>query len=105
MTMPHCIRRLTTTVALAAMAMAMAISFEAAASQSHPPPPPETPLVAQILPVAAGALVGTAVGFFIVPVLVPSVAVVATVGPPTSPMFGAIGAGLGALVGMTQAPK
>ena len=33
------------------------------------------------------------------------VAVAATVGPPTSPMFGFIGAGLGALVGATQATK
>lgn len=100
MTVARCIRRLTVAAALAATA----ISVEAAAAPPAPPPP-ETPLVAQILPVAAGALVGTAVGFFIVPVLVPSVAVVATAGPPTSPMFGAIGAGLGALIGVTQAPK
>lgn len=101
MRVARCIRRLTVAAALAATA----ISVEAAAAPPAPPPPPETPLVAQILPVAAGALVGTAVGFFIVPVLVPSVAVVATAGPPTSPMFGVIGAGLGALIGMTQEMK
>ncbi len=101
MTMPRCIRRLTAAAALAALS----IPFEAAAAPPAPPPPPETPLVAQLLPVAAGALVGTAVGFFVVPVLVPGVAVVAAAGPPTSPMFGAIGAGLGALIGVTQAQK
>lgn len=94
----RCIRHFAVAAALAVTA----ISVEASAA---PPPPPETPLVSQILPVAAGALVGTAVGFFIVPVLVPGVAVVAAAGPPTSPMFGVIGAGLGALVGVTQVPK
>ena len=96
------------THALAAAALALAVvsaSFEAAAAPPSPPPPQETPFVAKLLPVAAGALVGTAVGFFIVPVLVPSVAGAATVGPPTRPLFGLAGAGLRALIGTTQAPK
>lgn len=96
----------THTLAAATLALAVAAaSFEAAAAPPPPPPPPEASFVAKMLPVAAGALVGTAVGFFIVPVLVPSMAVAATVGPPTSPMLGVAGAGIGALIGVTQAPK
>jgi len=98
--------RFTHVLAAATLALAIAApAFEAAAAPPAPPPPPETPFVAKILPMAAGALVGTAVGFFIVPVLVPSVAVAAAAGPPTSPMLGFVGAGLGALIGGTQAPN
>ncbi|WP_448188994.1 hypothetical protein [Azospirillum sp. sgz301742] len=88
------------THALVAAALVLAIAAPAAAaSPAVPPAPPETPFVAKMLPVAAGALVGAAAGFFILPVLAPSVAVAATVGPPTSPLFGLAGAGLGALIG------
>lgn len=88
-----------------AAALLLAIATAPAAAAPPAPPPPETPFVAKLLPVAAGALVGAAAGFFIVPALVPGVAVAATAGPPTSPLFGLAGASLGALVGSTQAPK
>lgn len=98
--------RLTRCLAAGTLALTIAaLPFEATAASPPAPPPPETPFVAKILPVAAGALVGTAVGFFVVPVLVPGIAVAATAGPPTSPMLGLVGAGLGALVGGTQVPK
>ncbi|WP_109122265.1 hypothetical protein [Azospirillum sp. TSO22-1] len=101
--------RLSRTLAATAVVLAVAApAFEAAAAPPAPPappPPPETPFVAKLLPVAAGTLVGAAAGFFIVPVLVPGVAVAAAAGPPTSPLFGFVGAGLGALIGTTQAPK
>lgn len=91
------------THALVAATLALAIaapSGEAAAAQPVAPPrPADTPFVAKLLPVAAGALVGAATGFFILPLLAPGIAVAATAGPPTSPLFGFAGAGLGALIG------
>jgi hypothetical protein len=90
------------TNALVAATFVLAIAtpaLDAAAAPPVAPPPPETPFVAKLLPVAAGALVGAATGFFIVPLLAPGAAVVAVAGPPTSPLFGFAGAGLGALIG------
>lgn len=90
-------------VRMLAAALVLAAAAQApVATAAEPPraqPPHETPFVAKVLPIAAGALVGAAAGFFIVPVLVPSVAVVAASGPPTSPLFGLAGASLGALIG------
>lgn len=93
--------------ALVAVAFTLAIaapSLEAAAAAPASPPPPETPFIAKMLPVAAGALVGAATGFFILPllapgILAPGVAAGVIAGPPTSPLFGVAGAGMGALIG------
>lgn len=87
---------------VAALMLAVVAAPVTGATAAEPPrtqPQHETPFVAKMLPIAAGALVGAAAGFFIVPVLVPSVAVAAAAGPPTSPVFGLAGASLGALIG------
>lgn len=98
--------RLPYTLAAATFALAIAAApLPAVAAAPPAPPPPEAPFVAKLLPIAAGTLVGAAAGFFIVPVLVPGVAAAAAVGPPTSPLFGFVGASIGALIGTTQAPK
>lgn len=62
--------------------------------------PPE-PSLAKVMPFAAGALVGGATAFFILPLIVPSLASgAATVGPAVgTPALGAIGAVIGGAVG------
>jgi hypothetical protein len=63
-------------------------------------------LQARILPVAAGALVGAAAGFFLLPLLVPATAAAATAGvsATATPVFAVIGAGLGGVVGYEYLP-
>ena len=55
----------------------------------------------RLLPVAAGALVGAAASFFILPLIVPGTAVAATAGasPTAGPLVAAIGAGIGGFLG------
>ncbi len=79
--------------------VAAAVSATPAAAQVAPPEP--EPFISHVLPVAAGALVGTAVTFFILPLIVPALASGApAVGPAVAtPMTGAIGAALGGYVG------
>ncbi|MGE0420416.1 MAG: hypothetical protein AB7O80_26725, partial [Acetobacteraceae bacterium] len=56
------------------------LGIEPAAAQVAPPE--ETPLIAHALPIAAGALVGTATSFFILPLVIPALASGATVAGP-----------------------
>jgi len=59
-----------------------------------------------ILPVAAGALIGAAAGFFLLPWLIPATAVAASAGASTtaSPVLAAIGAGVGSIAGYEFGP-
>jgi len=59
-----------------------------------------------MLPVAAGALVGAAAGFFLLPWVIPATAVAAAAGASTtaSPMLAAVGAGIGGVLGYELAP-
>lgn len=61
----------------------------------------ESPLIAHVLPIAAGALVGTASTFFILPLIVPALASTVPVAGPAvaSPLVGAVGAVVGGFVG------
>jgi hypothetical protein len=69
----------------------------------------QTPAPAQvnshILPIAAGALIGAAAGFFLLPWVIPATAVAATAGASTtaSPTLGLIGAGIGSFIGFEAA--
>lgn len=91
-----------------ALALVLAISpLEWANAQAAPPP--EQPFIAKVLPVAAGALVGGALGFFILPLILPatgataSAAAGAAVGPITSPLYGLAGASVGGFIGSRYA--
>jgi hypothetical protein len=60
-----------------------------------------------LLPVAAGALVGAAVSFFLLPLVIPATAVAATgagVSATASPIFAAVGAGVGGVIGYKLVP-
>ena len=58
-----------------------------------------------ILPIAAGALVGAAAGFFVLPWVIPATAVAAGTGAVTSsPIFAMLGAGIGGIVGYKMEP-
>jgi hypothetical protein len=58
-----------------------------------------------ILPIAAGALVGAAAGFFVLPWVIPATAVVAGTGAVTSsPIFAVLGASIGGIVGYKMVP-
>lgn len=61
----------------------------------------ESPMIAHVLPIAAGALVGTASTFFILPLIVPAMASTVPVAGPAvaSPLAGAVGAVVGGVVG------
>ena len=63
--------------------------------------PPPTQLNDHVLPVAAGALVGAAASFFLLPWIIPATAVAAAAGASTtaSPILAVIGAGVGGVVG------
>ncbi len=54
-----------------------------------------------VLPVAAGALVGAAASFFLLPLLVPTMAVAATTGVSVTsgPVVAVVGAGIGGILG------
>lgn len=61
----------------------------------------ESPMIAHVLPIAAGALVGTASTFFILPLIIPAMAAtVPAAGPAVaSPLIGAVGGVVGGFVG------
>jgi len=85
-----------------ALALVLALSpLEWANAQTAPPA--EQPFIAKVLPVAAGALVGGAVGFFILPLILPGSAATAAAGvvtgPATSPFYGLAGASVGGFIG------
>lgn len=88
-----------------AMALVLALSpLEWANAQAAPPV--EQPFIAKVLPVAAGALIGGAVGFFILPLVLPATGATATnavvgaaAGPLTSPFYGLAGASVGGFIG------
>lgn len=97
-------RRISPATALAvaaALSMTPIMARPARAQVSAPDP---EPVLSHVLPIAAGALVGTAVTFFILPLIVPAVASgVPTVGPAVAtPFVGAVGAALGGVVGYTM---
>ena len=57
------------------------------------------------LPIAAGALVGAAAGFFVLPWVVPATAVAAGTGAVTSsPIYAFIGASIGGMLGYKVVP-
>jgi hypothetical protein len=62
---------------------------------------PRAQLSAHILPIAAGALVGAAASFFVLPLIVPATAVAATAGASAtaSPVLAVVGAGIGGFLG------
>lgn len=81
--------------------VAMAITAPAHAQVS---PKAETPAIAYALPIAVGALVGGTTTFFILPLIIPAMAGAApAVGPVVgTPLFGAIGAVTGGVIGYTM---
>lgn len=70
------------------------------ASAQSVAPTDNDPLLAHALPVAAGALIGAAAGFFILPLLVPALASATPITGTTvsSPLIGLASAGLGGLL-------
>ena len=97
-------RRISPATALAvaaALSIAPIVARPARAQVSAPDP---EPILSHVLPVAAGALVGAAVTFFILPLIVPAMASgVQTVGPAVAtPLTGAIGATVGGVIGYTM---
>lgn len=91
-----------------ALASILAISpLEWASAQAAPVA--EQPFIGKVLPVAAGALVGGAVGFFILPLILPATGATATAavgaaaGPITSPVYGFAGAAIGSFIGSRYA--
>jgi len=78
--------------------------------------PPLTPTAAaqtapaqlndHVLPVAAGALIGAAVSFFVLPWIIPATAVTAIPGASTtaSPLIAVVGAGVGSIIGYEMGP-
>jgi hypothetical protein len=84
------------------LAIAVVCAVAAAVpAQAQPAPPPQDPFVASLMPAAAGALVGGAMTFFIMPLIVPSLASgAATVGPAVgTPTLAAIGMAIGGIAG------
>lgn len=67
-------------------------------------PSAETPLIAHALPIAAGALIGTATSYFILPLIIPALASGATVAGPVvaTRTVGAIGAAVGGFAGYSM---
>lgn len=76
------------------------------ASTAHAQPAGRAQLNDHMLPIAAGALVGAAAGFFLLPLVVPATAVAATAGASTtaSPILAAVGAGIGGVIGYEFSP-
>ncbi len=73
----------------------------AAAQPAWAQAPAPAQLNEHVLPVAAGALIGAAATFFLLPLVVPATAVAATAGvsATTSPVMAAVGAGVGGFLG------
>ena len=86
-----------------ALAAALIVATLAAASQpalAQQPQPGEGQLNSHALPIAAGALVGAAASFFLLPLIVPAMAVTATgVTVTASPVVAVVGAGVGGYLG------
>src|SRR5579864_7301385 len=94
--------RAAATSLIVAMLLVGAPAFAPVAEAQAPAP---SQLNDRILPIAAGALVGAAAGFFLLPWIVPATAVAATAGASTtaSPTLGLIGAGIGSFIGFEAA--
>lgn len=91
------------TVALGLTAAALLTGMPHAYAQTAP----RAQLNDHILPIAAGALVGAAASFFVLPLLIPATAAAAaTAGASTtaSPILAVIGAGVGGLIGYELVP-
>ncbi len=105
--------RLRRSAAIAGIALSLSV-VEAPAipawAQTAAQPSTDSPVIAKVLPVAAGALIGAAAGFFILPLVVSTgsasaaAGAAAAVGPVTSPWFGVIGASVGGFVGSRFIP-
>jgi len=76
------------------------------APQASAQPAPAAQVPERVLPVAAGALVGAATAFFLLPLLVPATAVGAAAGVSATagPVFAAVGAGIGGVIGYALLP-
>jgi hypothetical protein len=92
-----------TAVSLLAATMLFATPAVISGAAAQTPAPAQ--VNSRILPIAAGALVGAAAGFFLLPWIIPATAVAATAGASTtaSPTFGLIGAGIGSFIGFETA--
>lgn len=79
----------------------LAAALTASPALAQVSPPEQEPFISHVLPVAAGALVGTAVTFFILPLIIPGLASgVRAVGPAVgTPLVGAVGAVVGGVTG------
>jgi hypothetical protein len=97
-------RRISPATALAVAAALSIAPIAARPARAQVSAPEPEPVLSHVLPVAAGALVGTAVTFFIMPLIVPAMASgVQTVGPAVAPPYiGAIGAAVGGVIGYTM---
>lgn len=97
-------RRISPATALAVAAALSVAPIMARPARAQVSAPDPEPVLSHVLPIAAGALVGTAVTFFILPLIVPAVASGApAVGPAVAtPFVGAVGAALGGVVGYTM---
>lgn len=92
---------------VAAVVLAVSLSSQIGAPVAHAQTSGSSELTASMLPIAAGGLVGAAAGFFVLPWVIPAAAVATTAGAPVtaSPVFAAIGAGIGGLIGYEFVPK
>lgn len=90
--------------AVTATVIASVVLFGAPELAAAQPVPPAQ-LNDHLLPIAAGALVGAAAGFFVLPWVIPATAAVASTGAVTSsPIFAALGAGIGGVLGYKMVP-
>ncbi|MFI4980210.1 MAG: hypothetical protein ACHQIO_07670 [Nevskiales bacterium] len=92
----------------AAVAVVSAILLAAPqlAPQAVAQPAGSAQIPERVLPVAAGALVGAATAFFLLPLLVPATAAGAVAGASTTagPLFAAVGASIGGVIGYEFLP-
>lgn len=96
--------RFTPVLAAAALGLSVAVS-PAMAQQTNAPQTYERSFAAKVLPFAAGATIGAAVGMFIVPAYAASsFALATTAGAVYDPFLGAVGAVIGGYAGTRVMP-
>jgi hypothetical protein len=96
---------MTTRAIMVSLIVAISLMGAPKFAEAQTPAPAPAQVSGRILPIAAGALVGAAAGFFLLPWIVPATAVAATAGASTtaSPTLGLIGAGIGSFIGFETA--
>jgi hypothetical protein len=97
----------TRAVAASMIRAALLVGVPNLASSAFAQPTGAAQLNDHLLPVAAGALVGAAAGFFLLPLVIPATAVAAGgagVSVTASPIFAAVGAGIGGVIGYKMVP-